>query len=195
MELRVAASNESGARSQLTHIAALAEEQQFFEAYDKPRMEPYPHRPDARQGDGGDLTANLGDDDTAGRVSLHGSPSRPRFDDDAASTSWSGPRSYWRAHRAGDYVLTIEKDGFATDRAYRYQVAEARRNGDAFPAAACLSIDQAPCGVRREPARMAFVPGGDYRLVSWSGRPIAASRSATSSWTGTRSAIASTRLR
>ena len=36
------ASNESKARSQLTHIAALAEEQQFFEAYDQATaVEPY----------------------------------------------------------------------------------------------------------------------------------------------------------
>ena len=66
----------------------------------------------------------------------------------------------------GEYVLSIEKDGYAPiERTVSGVVMRASALTITPPP---IRIDQRLLPAGAVPARMVFVPGGDYRLISWS---------------------------
>jgi serine/threonine protein kinase/formylglycine-generating enzyme required for sulfatase activity len=65
----------------------------------------------------------------------------------------------------GQYILYIEKDGFA--KIERTLSGATLRAGSFVVLPPPISIDQKLLRIDTVPERMAFVPGGDYRLVAW----------------------------
>jgi formylglycine-generating enzyme required for sulfatase activity len=66
----------------------------------------------------------------------------------------------------GEYVLSIEKPGYATVE--RTVSGVAMRAGTLTITPPPIRIDQRLLPAAAVPAGMVFVPGGDYRLISWS---------------------------
>lgn len=66
----------------------------------------------------------------------------------------------------GSYVLEIEKDGFAPFQ--RTISGTLPRIGDSFIEKPPLKIEATLVPAAKLPARMVFVPGGEYSLVNWS---------------------------
>jgi len=66
----------------------------------------------------------------------------------------------------GEYVLSIEKEGYAPIE--RTVSGVAIRAGALTITPPPIRIDQRLLPANAVPARMVFVPGGDYRLISWS---------------------------
>ena len=66
----------------------------------------------------------------------------------------------------GEYVLSIEKEGYAPIE--RTVSGVAIRTGALTITPPPIRIDQRLLSANTVPARMVFVPGGDYRLISWS---------------------------
>jgi serine/threonine protein kinase/formylglycine-generating enzyme required for sulfatase activity len=66
----------------------------------------------------------------------------------------------------GEYVLTLERDGYAPVE--RTVSGVQMRAGDLLMPPPPVVIDDALVPNDRMPSRMVFVPGGDYRLVAWS---------------------------
>ena len=70
------------------------------------------------------------------------------------------------ASRAASDVLSIEKEGYAPIE--RTVSGVAIRTGALTITPPPIRIDQRLLPANTVPARMVFVPGGDYRLISWS---------------------------
>jgi eukaryotic-like serine/threonine-protein kinase len=70
----------------------------------------------------------------------------------------------------GAYVISIEKEGYAALE--RTVTGAMLRIGGMLAPSQPISLEARLVEAGQVPARMAFVPGGDYRLVSWS-RPTA----------------------
>jgi formylglycine-generating enzyme required for sulfatase activity len=66
----------------------------------------------------------------------------------------------------GEYVLSIEKDGYAPVE--RTVSGVAIRNGTLTITPPPIRVNQRLLPASAVPARMVSVPGGDYRLISWS---------------------------
>jgi eukaryotic-like serine/threonine-protein kinase len=156
------------AKAQVTQLAALADAKRYFDAYDLAEtIEPYLP---------GDPTLTSVMSAISDTISVTTEPSQARVylkrftPDDAVTTSsrrllGTSPLRNVRIAR-GEYVLAIEKDGYAQ--------VERAVSGVAMQAGA-LRITPPPIRIQQRlmptgvvPARMVFVPGGDYRLISWS---------------------------
>ena len=66
----------------------------------------------------------------------------------------------------GEYILSIEKEGYAPIE--RTVSGVAMRAGALTILPPAIRISQRLLSVTNVPARMVFVPGGDYRLIGWS---------------------------
>lgn len=66
----------------------------------------------------------------------------------------------------GQYILSIEKDGFAKiERTISGAILRAAGNLTVLPPP--IRVEQKLIAAAEMPGRMAFVPGGDYRLTAW----------------------------
>ena len=65
----------------------------------------------------------------------------------------------------GAYVVSMEKEGYATLE--RTALGAMLRLGGALAPSQPIRLEAKLAKVAQVPARMSFVPGGDYRLVSW----------------------------
>ncbi|HYN07739.1 MAG TPA: SUMF1/EgtB/PvdO family nonheme iron enzyme [Vicinamibacterales bacterium] len=156
------------ARAQLPKVEALAAERRYFEAYDL----------------AANAQRNLPADPTLARllgtvaivVTVKSAPAGASVYLKAFNPDASGvvpprrlvgvtPLVDFRIAR-GEYVLSIEKDGYAPiERTVSGIVA---RSGTLVIAPPAVVVDQALIALDKMPARMVFVPGGNYRLVAWS---------------------------
>jgi eukaryotic-like serine/threonine-protein kinase len=164
------AANVRWAKARVAQVATLAEARRYFDAYDLAvTVEPYlPGDPTLA----GVMTA------ISDTVSVTTEPPGAavylkRFIGEGASAQarhliGTSPMTNVRIAR-GEYILAIEKDG--------YVPVERTVSGVVMKASA-LAIMPPPIRIAQRlvatggvPARMVLVPGGDYRLISWS-RPV-----------------------
>jgi serine/threonine protein kinase/formylglycine-generating enzyme required for sulfatase activity len=156
------------ARGQVARVAALAEAGRYFDAFDLAvAVDSYVP---------GDPTITKVLSTISDTISVTTEPSgatvslKPFTGGDAATVSsrrrlGTSPFADVRIAR-GEYVLSIEKEGYAP--------VERTVSGVVVRAGA-LTITPPPMRIEQRllpaggvPARMVFVPGGDYRLISWS---------------------------
>ncbi len=161
------ASNVRSARAQLSEIAALGEGKKFFEAYDRATaIEPYLRGDPALAGVMASISLPISVTTTPPGASVYVT----RFVPDAASTPvrellGTTPLTDARVAR-GDYLLQVEKDGFAPIE--RAVVGVSKFVGTFQVAPQPVRINQRLLAASANPAGMVFVPGGDYRLIAWS---------------------------
>jgi eukaryotic-like serine/threonine-protein kinase len=159
---------ERQAAAQVPRIEALADAGRFFEAYDLAatveRALPG-HATIARLMPTISMTVAVKTDPPGARVFLK------RFAPDPSGALpprvlvGTTPLADQRIAR-GEYVLTIEKDGFATVE--RSISGTLLRMGNLAIAPPPVRLEPRLVPRDRMPARMVFVPGGDYRLSAWS---------------------------
>ncbi len=161
------ASNVRSARVQLAQIAALGEEKKYFEAYDRAVViEPYLRGDAALAGVMASISLPISVTTEPAGASVYVT----RFVPDAPSTPprvllGTTPLTDARVAR-GDYLLQIERDGFAPIE--RAIVGLSKFVGTSEVAPQPVRIDQRLLPTSANPAGMVFVPGGDYRLIAWS---------------------------
>jgi serine/threonine protein kinase/formylglycine-generating enzyme required for sulfatase activity len=160
--------NVRSARAKVAQVAALAEAGHNTEAYDLAvTIEPY------LRGDPAITSLMAAISDT---VSVTTEPAGAQVylkeyaPGKAATASprrllGTSPLSAVRIAR-GEYVLSIEKEGYAPIE--RTVSGVAIRAGALTITPPPIRIDQRLLSANTVPARMVFVPGGDYRLISWS---------------------------
>ena len=156
------------ARAQVAQVAALAETGRYFDAYDL-ALAVNAHVP-------GDPTITKVLSTISDTISVTTEPSgamvylKPFTGGEAAIRSARhrvgvSPLANLRIAR-GEYVLSIEKEGYApVERTVSGMLVRAGALTITPPP---IQIEQRLLPVSDVPARMAFVPGGDYRLISWS---------------------------
>ncbi|HUE89027.1 MAG TPA: bifunctional serine/threonine-protein kinase/formylglycine-generating enzyme family protein [Vicinamibacterales bacterium] len=156
------------ARAQVAQVAALAEAGRYFDAYEL-AVAVDSHVP-------GDPTITKVLSTISDTVSVTTEPPgamvylKPFTGGEAATASsrrplGTSPFANVRIAR-GEYVLSIEKEGYApVERTVSGVVA---RVGALTITPPPIRIEQRLLPVSGVPARMVFVPGGDYRLISWS---------------------------
>jgi hypothetical protein len=151
------------AKAQVAQVAALADAQRYDEAYDL-AVAVGPYFPVTRR---------------AGLAGLGHVTTEPegaavyvkRFGRGAAGPAsarrllGTSPLTDARISR-GEYILSIEKEGYAPIE--RTVSGVAMRTGALTILPPAIRISQRLLSVTKVPARMAFVPGGDYRLIAWS---------------------------
>lgn len=159
--------NTRWAKSQLPEIAALADTKNYFAAYDRAvTIEPYLS---------GDATLTRLMQTVSDTVSVTTTPPGAsvyltRFINDAKETParqlvGSTPFANVRVAR-GEYILSIEKEGFAPiDRTVSGVTVRASALTIMPPP---IRLEHSLLPVSAQPPGMVFVPGGDYRLISWS---------------------------
>ena len=156
------------AKVRVAEAAALADARRYFDAYDlAAAVEPYvPGDPTlARVMSAVSDTISVATEPSAATVYLK------RFTGEPAATApprrllGTSPLTNVRIAR-GEYVLSIEKEGYAP--------VERTVSGVTVRASALvitpppIRIEQRLLPASSVPDRMVFVPGGDYRLISWS---------------------------
>jgi eukaryotic-like serine/threonine-protein kinase len=161
------ASNMRWARTQLAQITALAEANQYFEAFDLAlQVEPYLPGDSTLAG----LMPVISDSVSVTTTPPGATVYLRRFTNDAAtapSRQLVGTTPFTNARIArGQYILSVEKEGFAPIERTISGVAARRGTFTLLPSA--IRIDQPLLPAKAQPARMVFVAGGDYRLSSWS---------------------------
>ena len=155
------------ARAQLPRIEQLAQEQKYFEAYDLAAAAQQYLADDAtltRLMPTISDTLSVTTEPTGAQVYLK------RFAPDEAGRFpprelvGTTPVSDVRIAR-GQYILYIEKQGFAsTEQTVSGAIMHA---GNALVVPPPIRIAQKLLAADKVPDRMAFVPGGEYRLVAW----------------------------
>jgi formylglycine-generating enzyme required for sulfatase activity/tRNA A-37 threonylcarbamoyl transferase component Bud32/pimeloyl-ACP methyl ester carboxylesterase len=164
--LIVRASNVRWAKSRLPQIAGLAEAKQYFDAYDLAvAVEPYLAGDPVLAGVMPVISdvVSVTTDPPGASVYLKrftkGSAAPPR------QLPGTTPVANVRIAR-GEYVLSIEKDGFAGIE--RTVSGLTTRQGALTITPPPIRLDVHLLKTDAQPTRMVAVPGGDYRLVSWS---------------------------
>jgi eukaryotic-like serine/threonine-protein kinase len=174
------------AKEQIPHIVQLAQEQKYFEAYDT-AIQVLKYLPDdpaiAR------LMPTISDTISVETEPAGASVFLKRFSPDQSGRLpprelvGATPINNLRIAR-GDHVIYIEKDSYAPIER-TISTAFSRFGTALLPASSALSrvgdvpveepsiIKQKLIEADKVPSRMVFVPGGDYRLVSW-GKPTEA---------------------
>jgi len=156
------------ARARVAQVAALAEAGRYFDAYDL-AVEVDAYVP-------GDPTITKVLSTISDTVSVTTEPPgatvylKPFTGGETATTSsrrplGSSPFANVRIAR-GEYVLSIEKEGYAPVE--RTISGVAARAGALTIMPPPIRVEQRLLPASGVPARMVFVPGGDYRLISWS---------------------------
>ena len=156
------------AKAQVAQVAALADAQRYDEAYDL-AVAVGPYLP-------GDPTIPGLMPAISDTVSVTTEPEGAavyvkRFGHGAAATTsarrllGTSPLTDARIPR-GEYILSIEKEGYAPIE--RTVSGVAMRAGALTILPPAIRISQRLLSVTKVPARMVFVPGGDYRLIAWS---------------------------
>ena len=156
------------ARAELPEVVRLAQEKQYFEAYD--RAIAIEHRLPGDATLAGLMPAisdvlSVTTDPAGASVYLR------RYSPDASGASparqliGTTPIDTLRIAR-GQYVLSLEKAGFAPVE--RTISGLAVNVGDTLMTLPPANISQRLVPAASAPAGMVFVPGGDYRLVAWS---------------------------
>ena len=155
------------ARAQVTQIASLADAGRYAEAYTlAAAVEPYLPGDPTIAGVMPTIsdTVSVSTEPSGARVYLKpfagGDPSAgpPRLIGTSPLTNFRVPR--------GEYILSIEKDGYGR--------VERTVSGVVMKASALVMMPPPIRIVQRlvpagsQPPRMVFVPGGDYRLITWS---------------------------
>ncbi|MBA2414164.1 MAG: SUMF1/EgtB/PvdO family nonheme iron enzyme, partial [Burkholderiaceae bacterium] len=155
------------AREQVPRIEQLAQAQKYFEAYDL-TLAAQKHLPD-------DATITRLMPTISDTLSVTTEPAGAevylkRFAPDESGTFpprqlvGTTPLNNLRIAR-GQYILYIEKAGYAkTERTLSGAIMRA---GNARVIPPSISVQQKLIEAGKIPERMAFVPGGDYRLVAW----------------------------
>ena len=156
------------AKAQVAQVAALADAQRYDEAYDL-AVAAGPYLP-------GDPTIAGLMPAISDTVSVTTEPEGAavyvkRFGRGAAGPAsarrllGTSPLTDARISR-GEYILSIEKEGYAPIE--RTVSGVAMRAGALTILPPAIRISQRLLSVTHVPARMVFVPGGDYRLIAWS---------------------------
>jgi formylglycine-generating enzyme required for sulfatase activity/tRNA A-37 threonylcarbamoyl transferase component Bud32 len=155
------------ARAQLSQVSALAEANQYFDAYDLAvKVEPYLRGDSTLAG----LMPVISDSVSVTTTPPGAAVYLKRFTRNPSSNPvrqlvGTTPLTNARVAR-GEYILTIEKEGFASiERTFSGITTKA---GTLTIAPPPLRIDQPLLPANAARARMVFVSGGDYRLISWS---------------------------
>lgn len=159
--------NVKWAREQVTRIEQLALAQKYFEAYDL-AVAAQKYLPD-------DATITRLMPTISDTLSVTTEPAGAqvylkRFSPDEAGNfpprelMGTTPINNLRIAR-GQYILYIEKDGYAkTERTVSGAI---RHTGNLVVLPPPIRVEQKLFEADKMPDRMAFVPGGDYRLVAW----------------------------
>ena len=156
------------AKAQVAQVAALADAKRYDEAYDL-AVAVAPYLP-------GDPTIPSLMPAISDTVSVTTEPEgaavyAKRFGRGAAAATsarrllGTSPLTDARIPR-GEYILSIEKEGYAPIE--RTVSGVAMRAGAMTILPPAIRIRQKLLPVTKVPARMVFVPGGDYRLIAWS---------------------------
>jgi serine/threonine protein kinase/formylglycine-generating enzyme required for sulfatase activity len=160
--------NTRWAKARVAQVAALADAKRYFDAYDLAvALDPYLP---------GDPTITSVLSAISDTISVTTEPSgstvylkrfTPEAEDTASSRRLLGTTPLTKVRIArGEYVLSIEKEGYAPIE--RTVSGVAMRAGALTITPPPIRIHQRLIPISKLPARMVFVPGGDYRLISWS---------------------------
>ncbi len=155
----------SAARAQIPQVASLAEAGRYFEAYDlAARLEPLLPGDSTLAG----LMTTVSDTLTVTTDPPGASVYLQRFAPDASAARQligTTPLSKLRIAR-GEYILAIEKDGFAPSERTLSGLPMRVENMSIASPPSDIAMKLTP--VDAAPADMVFVPGGSYRLIAWS---------------------------
>ena len=155
------------AREQVPRIEQLAQARKFFEAYDL-AVAALKYLPNdatiARLMPTISNTISVTTDPAGAQVYL-----KPFAPDDSGKFPprqlvGTTPIDNLRVAR-GQYILYIEKDGYA--KTERTVSGEIMHTGSLIVLPPPIRVEQKLIAADKMPDRMAFVPGGDYRLVAW----------------------------
>ena len=155
------------AEAQVPEIVSLAENLRYFDAYDL-AAQAEPHLP--RDSTVTTLMRTISDTISVQTDPAGASVYLQRFNPDPTGALpqrqlvGTTPLVNQRIAR-GHYVLSIEKDGFAPAELTISGIL--RRMGQLTITPPPIQVNQRLLPAEIMPARMVFVPGGDYRLVGW----------------------------
>jgi serine/threonine protein kinase/formylglycine-generating enzyme required for sulfatase activity len=162
----VRVSNVRWAKSRLSQISTFAEAKQYFDAYDLAvAVEPYLPGDPVLAG----VMPVISDVVSVTTTPPGATVYLKRFTKEASAPARKAlgmtPLTNVRIAR-GEYILSIEKDGFASLE--RTVSGLATRSGALTITPPPIRLDMRLLKTDAQPARMVAVPGGNYRLVSWS---------------------------
>lgn len=156
------------AEASLSRVEELAQEQKYFGAYDLATLvQKYLPRNDTLAR----LMPIISDDLSVATEPVGGRVYLKRFAPDESGKFpprqfiGAAPITHLQIGR-GEYIIYIEKDGYAPLE--RTISSALNRAESTFQVPAAISINEKLIEADRIPNRMVFVPGGEYRLVSWS---------------------------
>jgi serine/threonine protein kinase/formylglycine-generating enzyme required for sulfatase activity len=166
--LYLRSANLKWARQSVPRVEELARAQKYFEAYDLAvKVQKYlPDDPTITR-----LLPVIADDLTVATEPAGARVYLKRFSTDASGKPSSAqlvgttPINHERIAR-GDYILSIEKEGYAGIE--RTVSGAMLRAGNATITPPPIKLEVKLIEAASVPERMAFVPGGEYRLTGWS---------------------------